>query len=308
VHVLHIWPLAAALASPPMPAARDSAPPRPRNSAGAGVYGGQPTGESSTYDATVHILAGTQACSGVAVSPRLVLTAAHCLQADLPADAIEIRFGAEPFSGGSRTTAERYAPHPDYCDDCDEDAHDIGWIVTADTIVVDYPTVISDQREYRRAIGTGQSVVVVGYGETDDGQSTASYPIRYAASVEIREVTDSGAEFFAGGDGVDTCRGDSGGPAFVSDEAGRLRLVGVTSRGTTECGGGGYYTAPLPELCWVRDSSGEDIVPEGCGSCLCVDHGKTGCSCRVGASGTPSSAPALALLALGLARRRRRRR
>jgi secreted trypsin-like serine protease len=57
----------------------------------------------------------------------------------------------------------------------------------------------------------------------------------------------------------DTCRGDSGGPAFaVIEEEGRLTyvLVGITSRAVDpsgSCGPGGIYTLLTPQLVdWMR--------------------------------------------------------
>jgi secreted trypsin-like serine protease len=70
-----------------------------------------------------------------------------------------------------------------------------------------------------------------------------------------------GKEFAAGGQGIDTCNGDSGGPVFAREKDGKWVLVGTTSRATrvqtidgnavigneplSPCGDGGIYT-----LCW----------------------------------------------------------
>ena len=49
----------------------------------------------------------------------------------------------------------------------------------------------------------------------------------------------------AGGDGHDSCNGDSGGPAYILVDGGR-KVAGLTSRATegatNPCGEGGIYT------------------------------------------------------------------
>jgi len=56
-----------------------------------------------------------------------------------------------------------------------------------------------------------------------------------------------GGELAAGGMGIDSCNGDSGGPLYLLTDYGTF-LVGVTSRGyttsTKPCGDGGIYVRP----------------------------------------------------------------
>jgi secreted trypsin-like serine protease len=53
----------------------------------------------------------------------------------------------------------------------------------------------------------------------------------------------------------DTCRGDSGGPLYISI-SGKWLLAGVTSRGTdlaqTMCGDGGIYTRVDKYRAWIE--------------------------------------------------------
>ena len=70
----------------------------------------------------------------------------------------------------------------------------------------------------------------------------------------------------------------------------------------------------MPELCWLRDSSGVDLLPSGCDACDCVmlrgEQPDDGCDCTLEASdgGTGSSWTfvGLGLLVVGVAWRHRR--
>ena len=69
----------------------------------------------------------------------------------------------------------------------------------------------------------------------------------------------SDSEFFAGGSGLaDTCAGDSGGPAFIRDMEGNLVLLGLTSRGTYSCEGGGVYTVVPAFRLWINMAHNTD--------------------------------------------------
>ena len=61
-------------------------------------------------------------------------------------------------------------------------------------------------------------------------------------------------EIVAGGNGYDSCKGDSGGPAYVSIGT-SYKLAGVTSRSTENsgqaCGDGGVYTRVDAYADWI---------------------------------------------------------
>lgn len=65
-------------------------------------------------------------------------------------------------------------------------------------------------------------------------------------------------EFYAGGSGqADTCKGDSGGPAFYESPEGKKILVGLTSRGDPSCTSGGVYTLVSNYLPWIQSQMGD---------------------------------------------------
>ena len=118
----------------------------------------------------------------------------------------------------------------------------------------------------------GQKLLAVGYGYTDEvhlGRRAAGpIPIRSVACTEraLERFCQPFAEMILAdkqGPGIeaDTCKGDSGGPVFLTDN-GIYKLIAITSRAgpgaqsdtVAHCGGGGIYTIVGRQsvLDWLR--------------------------------------------------------
>lgn len=242
------------------------------------IYGGEPV-EPGAWPAVVAVQT-SKLCTGTLVAPDLVLTAAHCFD---PAPIIPVRIHVgDSIADASTFSSDQWGSHPDFClpSDCGEDLHDFAWVKLAGPIGVEPIPPITTQAEYDEAMRPGVELTFVGFGE-DEADVTG---IKRQVVSSLTSFNASGREFRAGGDGNDTCLGDSGGPALVKLASGEWRLAGVISRGG-ECGLGGIYGVPLPELCWLRDDSDVDLLPAGCEACDCVTlHGETpddGCDCRL---------------------------
>ena len=71
----------------------------------------------------------------------------------------------------------------------------------------------------------------------------------------------------AGGSGIDSCNGDSGGPLYLLTDRGDY-LIGVTSRGFRDsnqaCGDGGIYTRPDAAIAWIEQMSGVTLTTATC--------------------------------------------
>lgn len=273
------------------------------------IYGGERT---DGYPAVVSFQAGSGFCTGTVVAPRLVLTAGHCLAGFAPGSTtITIYYGPEAFLQSQSVDAVSWGTHPEFCSktSCGDDIHDLGYLtLPSDFVVQQYPSLIVDQQTWDESMTPGTVVTLVGYGEADNdpGAPNSGNGIKREVDVTIDHLTPKGLEFFAGGDGKDTCRGDSGGPAFVTLDDGTLALAGILSRGSDPCGEGGFYGAPYAGLCWVRDETGVDLVPSGCADCACLDTAPPpeGCGCTTDPAGAPLHWSGLAVLAM-LSRRRR---
>ena len=100
-----------------------------------------------------------------------------------------------------------------------------------------------------------QDTTLVGFGHSNFNASSG-FGLKRQVSVAIDQhlnINDAEAqlgfesdlEFTAGGNGRDTCNGDSGGPAYITAN-GVLKVAGLTSRPfrtfNQPCGEGGIYT------------------------------------------------------------------
>ena len=191
-------------------------------------------------------------CTGVLVHPRIVLTAGHCFK---PAPYIIAlnTINQNALSNAEIIDVKKAIPHAGYQQT--RKFYDISVLVLSRPAAT-IPVQIADSNEINTALNT----TLVGFGN-DDIHSTVGFGIKRMVSVPItsirRTVNDSldadenrydyesDLEFVAGGNGYDSCNGDSGGPAYIVVDGVR-KLAGLTSRATaganTPCGDGGIYT------------------------------------------------------------------
>lgn len=277
------------------------------------IYGGT-TSEPGAWLNVVAIMLPDELCTGTLVSDRVVITAAHCLEGGEPAGLFQVRIANDIYGAGDTYTVERYGTHPKYCGSdpnvCKVDVWDFGYMVLSKPVQGVTPArPLVTQEAWDEAMAVAAPVTLVGYGYNEKMLPG----IKREVEAPIVKFSASGLEFQAGGMGLDTCSGDSGGPAFVTLASGETLLAGVTSRGFVECGNGGFYGIPYAALCWLNTETGVDLRgAEACEACDCLDISPASegrCGCVSGESGEPAGPLLLGLVALfGLHGRRRRRR
>jgi endonuclease G len=119
-------------------------------------------------------------------------------------------------------------------------------------------------------LNAATETTLVGFGNNDTA-STKGFGIKREVDVEFVALRrspqdnlspeeaklgfDSGLEFVAGGEGHDSCNGDSGGPAYIRVGT-RTVVAGITSRATdvatSQCGDGGIYTHIDSQVDFIR--------------------------------------------------------
>ncbi|HUJ60781.1 MAG TPA: serine protease [Kofleriaceae bacterium] len=239
----------------------------------APVVGGENAPDGKWPDAAAILFddGGTdvQKCTGTLVAANVVLTAAHCDDSTLGV-LDNVLVGASSLahpSEGEIIKVRDALPFPDW-----EDTSDIA------ALVLDHPA-----SETPRALATGwayfdiqngASVELVGFGAIDINGTMFTPQLQQAETTITDfdcESLDDGCkpdaqpdgELEAGGNGIDTCDGDSGGPLYLNDDFGTF-LAGVTSRGLAQsvqpCGDGGIYARPDKIADWIEQATGSKVA------------------------------------------------
>lgn len=208
------------------------------------IYGGSPSATCG-WPTTVLVTGGGGLCTGTLVHPQVVITAAHCT-----GNGDNKQFGFGP-TGNSRSSNGTCYPHPNYNGNATNDIAYCTLTQPVDDVPIAPPLFGCEVSQY---ITPGQQVEIVGYGQTNQGGAGTKYEV-------TTTITGSqNGEVFIGGNGLDSCSGDSGGPVYVRLDDGSWRVFGVTSYGG-QCGSGGVYSNMATNLAWVEQQSGIDISP-----------------------------------------------
>ncbi|MFL5357858.1 S1 family peptidase [Archangium sp.] len=162
-------------------------------------------------------------CTGTLVAPRVVLTAAHCVESPDVSQVLSVVFSPEPARAlpAERVRVLEGRLHPAF----NAVENDIGVLILAGDAPV-APVPLSGRTLPADVVG--RTVRVVGFGLDDEG----SMGQRRSGTARVTAV-EAGTFSIVASPGM-SCGGDSGGPLFLEAE-GAEHLVGVTSYGDTTC-------------------------------------------------------------------------
>ena len=224
------------------------------------VVGGAQAPQGKWPDTAAIVFGGNQVgCTGTLIAPDVVITAGHCIGgiAGVLLDTNDYTSGGEYI----RVTKEIEYPNS-------WGTVDIGLLLLEKESKVK-PRLIA-QECVLDELYDGSNVQIVGYGALDIwGQQYGTRLMEATSTVADHDCTDMwrgcnasvspGGEMGAGGNGVDACFGDSGGPLYLLTDKGDY-LVGVTSRSYANvwapCEEGGIWGRPDSILGWIESNAG----------------------------------------------------
>jgi hypothetical protein len=187
------------------------------------LVGGAPPANQAVARHVVLIVGGHSLCSGVAIAPDLVLTAAHCVLANGKYKLIS--FDAKQ---ASVRDVARVVPHPQFSLQTGE-FQDLALVKLAPSPPPNLrPAALSGRRA---PASFGDRFIVAGFGVATKGRTGSAGTLRMATLiatdrpnsqqlnlVDPRKLGESA--------GLGVCNGDSGGPVFDERD---LTLVGIIS-------------------------------------------------------------------------------
>jgi endonuclease G len=240
---------------------------RPADGSSA-VVGGTDAPLGKWPDAAAMLFGGQAECTGTLIAPTVVLTAGHCQSAQLT----QVLIGTASLNRAS--DGETIQISKQFPIDGSDQLLGVPANLQADITVV---VLATPSRFAPRAIASGwasldvkngASVAIVGYGATDTQASQFTDKLQEVMST----ITDFNCsvkagcgtnELGAGGMGIDSCNGDSGGPLYLVTSYGNF-LTGVTSRAysdsTAPCGDGGIYGRPDQVLPIIEKVAGVKVT------------------------------------------------
>lgn len=195
-------------------------------------------------------------CSGVLISPNVILTAAHCEKPSVDSYFINI----DPYtSSGSGYSVKKFIKHPNYNRD-DFKSSDLALIIL-DTNVYNPQPISLHRNEFSNFQDTSGEIFLFGFGvHIDKDKNIAPSTLRTAT--KERFSFEDGNLILDQNDNIGLCYGDSGGPVMLKTSSEKFVIIAINrSVGTKKnagindpknCSTESHSTLIYPYLEWIK--------------------------------------------------------
>jgi secreted trypsin-like serine protease len=221
----------------------------------ARIFGGIPARPSDFPDC-VAVQGEACICTGTLIGPNVVITAGHC---DDGGCVSTVFVGNDVNQTGRTVKVKKSIRNSGFNSNTLTD--DLTLLILEESIDDVKPRPIAEGAEIDDAF----SLELAGFGLTESGGLGKKFVVEVSIATPTCTADVSGGfgchqnkEIVAGGNGHDSCNGDSGGPAYVKTRTG-FKLAGATSRATSNathnCGDGGIYVRLDRYLDWIQKTA-----------------------------------------------------
>ena len=197
--------------------------------AGQAIIGGTP--DDGTHPYVAAISNGSTICSGAAISPTVVVTAAHCFT--FPSEPVRVIFDENYRSPDRTLRPGTWVANPDFCGDCDA-VNDVAVVVLDEPVVLPRYAQLASLGLVDRLRGRAD-VELVGYGVQEvvrDHRQLVPLPpsgLRMKATADLFGIprsSETGLVKITARQRGAACFGDSGGPVLIGDTVVALNSFG----------------------------------------------------------------------------------
>lgn len=240
-------------------AACSSEPTEDADSASFPVVGGTPVTSECSWPSTVRV-DGATGCTGTLIHPRIVTTAAHCLESG--GGTARITFGG---ASKARFSVDATCKAGANGESGVSSGRDWGYCVLPDDerirALPTIPPLVGCEAD--KFLKAGGKAWIVGFGST--GSNGAGFGTLRQVEVKLNRVSNTVLD--VGDAEVGACHGDSGGPLYVQlrdgDRDYGFRLAGATSGpgGPCDCSCSTVYVNIAMHVAAIEKNEGIDVTP-----------------------------------------------
>jgi len=208
---------------------------------------------ASTVGIILQTSQGEGVCTGTLIAANIVLTAAHCVEDVVAAVVV---FGISMDTSKEGRSVDLVSVHPAYLPKAPGQGgwNDIALLRFAGALpksakVAEYLKAVTPLKKGLKAVAAGFGTTLANGRGVDEGTLRKTTLTLQNPAYEKTELL-----FPLSARGGSTCHGDSGGPAYIT-QAGKLTVVGITSRGTgAGCDNVSIFTNVASHALYIKET------------------------------------------------------